>query len=103
MGGVGGNIGSYDRIEQSEFAKMMKDVIFIERELEGVKIEAAMKPDFNLLDAFKIFDSRGKGNVSVQDIAMSLKEVLGVDGFTHDDVYLLFRRFDGNHDGKLNF
>ena len=57
--------GSYDKIEQSEFAKVLKDNIFLERELESAKIEAALKPDFNLLDAFKMFDCRGHGNLSV--------------------------------------
>jgi Ca2+-binding EF-hand superfamily protein len=93
----------FDRIEQSEFAKVLKDNIFLERELESAKIEAALKPDFNLLDAFKIFDTRGTGNVSVQDIIMALRDNIGFDSFTHDDVYLLFRRNDQNNDGKLNF
>jgi len=95
--------GSYDRIEQSEFAKVLKDNIFLERELEGAKIEIALKPDFNLLDAFKIFDIRGNGNVSVQDIMNALRDNLSFTEFTHDDVYLLFRRHDANSDGKLNF
>lgn len=62
-----------------------------------------MKADFNLLDAFKIFDARATGNVSVQDVISALREHLGFDQFTHDDVYLLFRRHDANQDGKLNF
>ncbi len=62
------NYGSFDRVEQQEFARVLKDNIFLERELESAKIEVALKPDFNLLDAFKIFDTRGTGNVSVQDI-----------------------------------
>ena len=81
----------------------MKDNIFLERELETQRIEMSLKTDFNLLDAFKIFDTRGQGNVTVQDIITALRENLGFDGFTHDDVYLLFRRHDGNQDGKLNF
>ena len=95
--------GNYDRIEQSEFAKVLKENIFLERELEGATIEVALKPDLNLLDAFKIFDTRGTGNISVQDIIQSLRDNLGFDQFTHDDVYLLFRRHDSNNDGKLNF
>ena len=50
---------------------MLKDNIFLERELESARIEAALKNDFNLLDAFKIFDSRGTGNISVQDVINS--------------------------------
>ena len=95
--------GTYDRIEQAEFAKVLKDNIFLERELESAKIELALKPDFNLLDAFKIYDTRGTGNVSVQDIISALRENLTFAEFTHDDVYLLFRRHDANTDGKLNF
>lgn len=79
MEAVSGNIGSYDRIEQAEFSKVLKDNIFLERELEGQKIEAALKTDFNLLDAFKIFDQRGTGNISVQDVISSLRDSLGFD------------------------
>ena len=103
MAQVAGNIGSYDRIEQSEFAKVLKDNIFLERELESQRVELSLKTDFNLLDAFKLFDTRGSGNVSVQDIIAGLRERLGFADFTHDDVYLLFRRHDVNNDGKLNF
>ena len=62
---AGMDFGTFDRIEQQEFAKVLKDNIFLERELESAKIEAALKPDFNLLDAFKMFDCRGHGNISV--------------------------------------
>ena len=64
----GQDYGTFDKIEQQEFSKILKDNIFLEREVEGVRIETALMPDFNLLDAFKIFDTRGIGNVSVQDI-----------------------------------
>ena len=62
---AGMSFGSFDRIEQQEFARVLKDNIFLEQELESAKIECALKPDFNLLDAFKIFDTQGSGNVSV--------------------------------------
>jgi hypothetical protein len=42
---------------------MLKEIIFIERELESAKIELSLKPDFNLLDAFKIIDMENKGYV----------------------------------------
>lgn len=93
---MAGNIGNYDRIEQAEFSKVLKDNIFLERELESGRIECALKNDFNLLDAFKIFDTRGTGNISVQDVILSLRDTLGFTQFTHDDVYLLFRRHDSN-------
>lgn len=36
----------------------------MERELESAKVELSLKPDFNLLDAFKIIDVENKGYVS---------------------------------------
>jgi hypothetical protein len=40
-------------------------MIFLERELESAKIELTLKNDFNLLDAFKMFDTRSVANISV--------------------------------------
>ncbi len=36
----------------------------MERELESAKIELSLKPDFNLLDAFKVIDLENKGCVT---------------------------------------
>lgn len=54
-------------------AKILKDTIFLERELESVKIEVTLKPDFNLLDAFRMLDAQGKGFVSIAELGDSLK------------------------------
>ena len=35
---------------------MIKDIVFAEREVESAKIELALKSDFNIVDAFKMFD-----------------------------------------------
>ncbi len=43
---------------------MLKEIIFIERELESAKIELSLKPDFNMLDGFKMIDMQNKGWVS---------------------------------------
>ena len=42
---------------------MLKEIIFMERELESAKIELSLKPDFNLLDSFKIIDIDNRGSV----------------------------------------
>jgi hypothetical protein len=52
-------LSNYDRVEQQEFSKVLKDNIFLERELETQRIEMSLKTDFNLLDAYKIFDTKG--------------------------------------------
>lgn len=50
-----------DKVEQGEVAKIFKDSIFLERELESAKIEVALKPDFNLMDLFRMLDPSQKG------------------------------------------
>jgi hypothetical protein len=45
-----------DRIEKGEIAKVWKDTIFLERELESSKIELCLKPDFNLPDATRLLN-----------------------------------------------
>ena len=60
---VGG--GRFDRLEQEELHKMFKDFIFLERELESAKVELSLKPDFNLLDAFKMIDLNNSGALNL--------------------------------------
>ena len=54
----------FDRVELEEFTRIMKDIVFSEREVESAKIELALKSDFNLLDAFRMFDFKGAGDVT---------------------------------------
>lgn len=48
---------------------MLKEIIFMERELEAAKIELSLKPDFNLLDGFKMLDPQSKGYLTFADLA----------------------------------
>ena len=54
----------FDRTEMEECHKAIKEIIFIERELESLKIELTLKPDFNLLDAFRMVDFPNLGWVN---------------------------------------
>jgi len=56
-----------------EFVRAMKDIVFAEREVESAKIELALKSDFNIVDAFKMFDRRGIGAISQTDIKEGLQ------------------------------
>ena len=57
--------------------------------------------DFNLLDAFHMFDSKGKGTVTKFEI----KEILNrMDIFPNsDELYLFFKRIDKDNDGLLKY
>ncbi len=81
----------------------MKDSIFLERELESSKIELALKPDFNLLDGFKLLDTQGKGFLTSSELINTLKESLGQIEIRREDMYLFFRRYDNDSDGKFTY
>ena len=84
-------------------AKVFKDSIFLERELESAKIELTLKPDFNLLDGFRMLETHAKGHLSPNDLLDSLINIVGIREVTQNDVYLVFRRYDPRSTGRLNF
>lgn len=77
-----------------EFVKILKEIIFLEREIESSKIELALKSDFNIVDAFKMLDIRSAGAISQDDMKLGLCHNLNFNAFDSDDIYMLFRRFD---------
>jgi hypothetical protein len=54
-----------------------------------------------LLDAFRIFDRKGRGYVSKLEFELNLND-LGIFP-TKDEMYLFFKRFDKDLDGLLRF
>ena len=66
----------------------------MERELESIKIELALKPDFNFMDSFRMINFHNKGQVTGQDMIGALKQVVGIDTVTPDDLHLLSRSYD---------
>ena len=49
--------------DEDELVQSLRDLIRIENEIESEKTHLGNKHDFNLIDAFKIFDQRGYGVV----------------------------------------
>lgn len=95
--------GGFDRQEQNEFATVLKEIVFLERDVESAKIDLALKSDFNLLDAFRMFDMKAFSYVSSDDIMYGLANGLGFSEFNPDDIYLFFRRVDSTSRGRINF
>lgn len=42
--------------DYADLVNLLKEIIFLEREVESSKIDLALKSDFNLKDAFRLFD-----------------------------------------------
>ena len=87
--------------EEDALVNGLRDIIALERELESTKVTLTNKPDFNLHDAFRIFDVDFRGYISAADIREGLSAI-GVFP-TSDEVDLFLARYDGNKDLRLNF
>ena len=72
-----------------------------EKELEAAKNHLAGMCDFNCQDAFRVFDLQEHGFFGITQF----KEGLGDLGIyvTFDEVELIFKRYDRDADGRLNF
>jgi len=87
--------------EEEHLASALNEQITLDKDLENVKIDLAIRRDFNLLDAFKFFDVEGKAFIGRTEIKDTLNE-LGIFP-TFDEVSLLLKRYDRNNEGVLRF
>jgi EF hand len=80
---------------------LFREQLELEKRLERVKIDLSLRTDFNLIDAFRIFDQDGKGWIS----AVEIKEGLGLMNIfaNADDLQLFLARYDKDDDGKLRY
>jgi len=53
--------------EEKDLVYVLKDIMNLETDLENSKSELTLKPDFNLVDCFRIFDYSGRGWCSFEE------------------------------------
>jgi hypothetical protein len=56
----------------------MKDYLYLEKELEEFKIDLCLRPDFNFIDAFKLFDPKSKGFLNTKDLKLIFMKTLWI-------------------------
>ena len=87
--------------EMIEIVDFFKKIIFLEREVERIKQDLALRPDFILMDFFAIYDKGEKGYLSQNEIKVFL-DSLGIN--PNNDIFPLFlKRFDKNNFGRFKF
>ena len=87
--------------EEDQLVNGLRDFIALERELESAKVALTLKPDFNLHDAFRIFDQSHYGQISVADVRDGLAAI-GVFP-TSEEADLFFKRYDADGSLRINF
>ena len=81
--------------------KMLVEQLNLDRQVEIKKNDAAAKNDFNMYDAFRIFDIDGVGSVSANDLKHGLADI-GVFA-SQEDINLFVTRNDKDQDRRLSF
>jgi Ca2+-binding EF-hand superfamily protein len=81
--------------------KGLYDIIKEERDLESAKLNLARRLDFNLYDAFRIFDSCNRGYITLADLRDGLAAI-GVYPSTAD-MELYIKRYDRFGERRLRF
>jgi len=88
--------------DEDELVHSLKELCNLEQELETGKINLAHKSDFNLFDAFNIFDQPARdGQVTIHELMQGLNQI-GVYP-TYDEAELFMSRYDKSGDRRLNF
>ena len=92
---------AYNDYEQKQFNDFLKKLMDVESNIENAKADLTNNPDFNVEDAFKLFDKNDKAYITEEDLKNGLNS-LGLNP-TDQDVRLLMKRFDLQKSGKINY
>ncbi|KRX10649.1 hypothetical protein PPERSA_05469 [Pseudocohnilembus persalinus] len=87
--------------DQRKILKIFRDSVNYEKELEFLKQDLILKKDFNFRDAFKFFDFQENGGISQNQFEEKISNLGIIVG--KEEVFLFFRKFDLNSDGKITF
>ena len=86
--------------QEDELVNSLKELCNLEQEIENAKILLAQKSDFNIVDAFSIFDVPRYGAVDVQMLQAGLNSIAIFP--TVDECLLILTRYDKSGDRRLS-
>ena len=69
--------------------------------MEHIKLKLSKRPDFNLIDAFRIFNVNSSGSASINDLVNGLHK-MGMS-VSVEEMTLFMSRFDKDNDLKLRY
>lgn len=76
-----------------ELARMFMDNIYLEREVEQLKITVAKREDFTHKEAFECFDPSGQGMLNLHAFIEACVDMVGLQGFKPESAHLLFLKY----------
>ena len=87
--------------EQKQFNDFLRKLMSVESEIEKIKINLSLNPDFNCEDVFRIFELEGRGFLDQEDIkyGLNLLDIYPTD----QELKLFMKRFDLQNQGGINY
>lgn len=101
MSDMQAQIESDNQIYERQMVEVFRQQLELERMLEKAKVDLTLRTDFNLIDAFRVFDTQGKGWIS----ATELKEALTIFNIfaQPDDIQFFIKRYDKDEDNRIRY
>jgi hypothetical protein len=78
---------------KGEVVKTMNDYIYLEREVEKLKLELARRVDYTAQAAFMAFNPKELQHMDQQEFTETILKFIGIQGFKSDHARLMFHRF----------
>jgi hypothetical protein len=91
----------YLSLEEETFVAYLKDLVDIENNIERAKRDLILRTDFNVDDAFGIFELDRRGYLSELDLKYGLHALDIIP--SESEINLLFKRFDLRNQGAVSF
>ena len=79
------------------------DNVYLEREVEKLKLELAVRADFTHQGAWKQFDMRQRGHLNLHEFIEVTLDFVGLEGFKPESAHLLYLTFAKTHIGAEEF
>lgn len=88
-------------MEEKELVNWFQEEIKIARDVERKKNELALKHDFNLMDAFRMFDTHDYGSIAIAEFEDTFRFL----SFSapRDELYLLIKHFSYLQNNRISF
>jgi Ca2+-binding EF-hand superfamily protein len=92
---------SFLTYEEENFLSFLREIIASENDYERNRCDLILRSDFNVEDAFRIFELDGRGYLTDLDLKYGLN---ALDIFpTSEEINLLIKRFDLRNEGVLSY
>lgn len=90
-----------NELDEKELVRTLKMQIDLDREIESTKNDLALQNDFSLLEAFRQFDLKGNGSLSLYDLN---KAFANLDiHLSEDEAFVFLKRFDKTGENLLRY